>query len=180
MKNQDELREELKELLPFLSRIQGKDEGFSVPKNYFKTLPDEVMKRIASDIAPTRQQKNWMDEITLFIAALRQPRYAVALATAAVLLVAGFWMFNRDSGTRAASPDLAAVALEDISYDALYSYIATNIEDIDNDLILDAQKFETAEKPLQHLAPRPGEEEMEEYLDDVIDEIDLKDLEDLL
>jgi hypothetical protein len=180
MNNQDELREELKELLPFLSRIHGKDEGFSVPKDYFKTLPDEVLKRIGSDTAHARQQKSWTDGIALFFQALWQPRYVVVLAAAVVLLVAGFWIFNRDAGTGTAPPDLAAVDLGDISYDALYAYIATNIEDISNDLIIDARNFDEAEYPLQQLAPKPGMEEMEEYLDGVLDEIDLKDLEDIL
>ena len=42
MKNSDEWREELKGS-PFLQKMKGKGEGFKVPANYFKNLPDEAL-----------------------------------------------------------------------------------------------------------------------------------------
>lgn len=164
---------------PFLSRIKDKGDGFSVPARYFKSLPDEVLRRVGQETAQAEPKRSWLDELVLFLRQSWQPRYAVAFAAAVVLLVAGFWVINRHAGTNLNTRALAEVQLNDISYDALYSYISTNIDDIESDLIVDSETLSGTEKTLHHLVPKPETEEVEEYLDDVLDDIDLEDLEDI-
>jgi hypothetical protein len=176
MKNRDELREELEEFSPFLKKMKDKDEGFRVPKDYFKSLPDEVLNKIKPDVPTSR---TWADELAVFVQRLLQPKYALALATAVVLVVAAVCIFDQHKNTEAQQP-VADAMLEAISDEALQNYVSENIGEFDRELILETQYAGKDAKSLPELAPQPGTDELEQYLDDIIDEIDLDDLEEML
>lgn len=111
----------------------------------------------------------WLDRLAAYLQSYLQPRYAMALASVAVLVVAGFLLLNRSAGEDC--PDLLAC----IPDEAIEKYVRNNIEEFDTGLLE------------QHLAGRSGSvmpslelEDMEEYLDDVIEDMDIEDLEDFL
>ena len=177
MKNKDELRDELNELSPFLAKHEHKDLGFRVPKDYFKSLPDEVMKLIREEAAPAK--RSWLDDLTVLLQGLFQPRYALVLASVAVLVVAAVYVFKQQQPLGIVRP-IAHIELKDISDEALFTYVSNNINDFDKDLIIETQGFEQQEKPLQKITPKPDLQELEQYIDDNLDDIDLNDLQETL
>ena len=176
MKNREELREELDELSPFLKKMKDRDDGFKAPKDYFKSLPDEVLKKITQDMPAKRI---WADGLAAFVQRFWQPKYALALATAAVLVVAAVCIFDENNNTEMQQP-IAAAILNDISDEMLQNYVSNNIGDFDKELILETNYAGQDAKSLPGIVPQPSTDELEQYLDDNIDEIDLGDLEDLL
>lgn len=186
MKNSDELRDELNDS-PFLKKMKEQPSGgFQVPKHYFKHLPDEVMRQVKLPApAPVQSGPSWLEQLGQFVMGLFQPRFALALATVLVLVLAGV-LFFRENNVDAPQP-VAAVRLEDIPDEELLAYLDDNIRDFDGDLVQEASVHtlpEVPEKPKAAVpktsAPKPELEEMEDYIDEVIDEIDVEDLEELL
>jgi hypothetical protein len=189
MKNSDELKDEL-DNLPFLKKIKEQPSpsgasGFQVPKHYFKHLPDEVLRRAKQSEPAPVPQPTWLEQMEQFVAALFQPRYALAFASVLALVVAGIYFFG-ENGREEAQP-MAALQLANISDDELFAYVSENIGEFDHDLVLETAgpelpEVKTQAKPSLHKTkiPKPEVEEMEEYIDEVIDEIDVEDLEELL
>lgn len=173
--------------LPFLKKIKEQPGagGFQVPKHYFKHLPDEVLHRAKQPEPAPMPQPNWLERVEQFVAGLLQPRYALAFASVVALVVAGIYFMGKN-GSDEVQP-IAAVQLADISDDELFAYVSDNIGEFDHDLVLETAGPELLDvkiqsKPSLHKtkAPKPEVEEMEEYIDEVIDEIDVEDLEELL
>ncbi len=186
MKNSDELRNELNDS-PFLKKMKEQpSRDFQVPKHYFKHLPDEVMRQVGQPApAPVPSGPSWLEQLERFVMGLFQPRFALALASVLVLVVAGV-LFFRESGAEALQ-SVATVRLADIPDEELLAYLDDNIRDFDGDLVQEASVHtlpEVPEKPKatapKTSAPKPELEEMEDYIDEVIDEIDVEDLEELL
>jgi hypothetical protein len=175
MKDRDELREELKEMSPFLLYMKRKNEGFKVPKDYFRILPDELLERVRQEAKPVPARRSWLEQFAGFFQSLLQPRYAVALVTVAVLLAAGIFLLKPDTPPTANLP-LVNVTLDDISDETLQAYIYENIRYIDKNLILETHFAGLESLPLQQVAPKPSVDEMEKYLEDDLDNLDLEDL----
>ena len=185
MKNSDELRDELQDS-PFLKKMKEQPgEGFKVPKHYFKHLPDEVWKLVKPAPATLPSRPSWLENLEMFFQGLFQPRYALALATLLVLVVATV-VFIKDKNDGAIMQPIAQVSLEDITDEELVAYVSDNIGDFDRGLMLEISEPELPEveqqtKPSTKTeVAKPNVEEMEEYLDEMIDEIDVEDLEKLL
>ena len=179
MKEQDDIRKELEQLSPFLREMKDRKEGFKAPVGYFKELPDEVWQRL-KPVAPA--QPSWQERLDAFLVSLWQPRFALAFASGALLVVAAWWLLQRNDAAPA-TPQIAAVQLSDITEEDLLTYVTQHIADFDNQLILESHGFdqqETAPKPIPKLLPKPTAEEAEEYLDEMIEDIDVEDLEALL
>lgn len=75
MKQKDNIKEELKAISPFLDGKLSKKQGYTVPKNYFKQLPNELMKQavyqqpgIAQKTGSTKRNAWWK---ILFAAPMR-------------------------------------------------------------------------------------------------------------
>ncbi len=184
--NDKELKDELDEL-PFLKKMKEQPSGLQVPKHYFKHLPDEVLRRAKEPVIAPAPQPNWLERVEQLVASLFQPRYSLAFASVLALVVAGIWYLNK--GVAEAGQQVAIVRLQDISDEELFAYVSENIGDFDHDLVLETAGPELPEVNLQSKtkpslpktsAPKPEVEEMEEYIDEVIDEIDVEDLEELL
>ena len=176
MKNRDELQKELEELSPFLQKMKKTEEGFKVTKGYFNALPGELLKQVRP-ADPVRQ--SLADVMTCWLQRLWQPRYALAFAAVTALVVATVILFRQSPDANQPLP-VADVKLEDISEEALQAYIYNNIEDFDRDLILETHYAGQDGKSFPGLTPKPNPNELEQYLDHIIDDIDLEDLEDLL
>jgi hypothetical protein len=184
--NNKELRDELDDL-PFLKKMKEQPSGLQVPKHYFKHLPDEVLRKAKEPVPQPVRQPNWLAWVEQIVASWLQPRYALAFAAVLALVVAGIWFLNE--GVSEANQPMAAVRLQDISDEELFAYVSDNIGDFDHDLVLETAGQELPEVNLQSktkpslpktAAPKPEVEEMEEYIDEVIDEIEVEDLEELL
>lgn len=171
MENKDELRDELKNLSVFLWEQKNKPEGFEVPKDYFKSLPDEVFAKLNERPKTAVEEKeNWFGQLIKSLQYLFQPKYAFAYATVALLLVAGFYFLNNPS-----EPQIQQIALSDISDETLETYISENIDDFD-EAILAEQLADNIERPFNELEI----ENDEELIDELIDDLNVEDLEDLL
>jgi hypothetical protein len=179
MEQKDELRKELEELSPFLAKRKGESDGFTVPKYYFHNLPDEILRQVqpTARLEPVRSSgSTWLQNA---VQRFWQPRYALAFASLVAIVIATVWLLKPDDLPNAAITSLD-VRIEDLPDEAIHHYLSANPDDIENELIIESQYAELEGKPLESVAPKPQTEELEEYLDEVIDEIEVEDLEELL
>lgn len=176
MKERDKILEELKGLSGKLANMQGTGDGYSVPKDYFKKLPDEVLGRIRRE-SRVAEKINWKERLESLLYSFSQPRYVMVLATAIILVVAGIFLLNREPVT-IESP-IAIVQIENISDEALFSYVSDNIREFDREMLVNHSKTESNMKALQQIT-KPSAEEMDQYLDDILDDIELEDLQEIL
>lgn len=173
MKDKEELRKELEELSPFLSRMKKRADGFNVPENYFQSLPDEILKQVK----PARASRS--SSLRARLQPLWQPKYALAFAASVALLVAAVAFFRSKEANDPAQP-YTSLSLQGISDEALQAYIFENIEEFDNELILKTHYSGQNGQPMPALSPESDPDELERYLDGIIDEIEVDELEDLL
>ncbi len=165
MKKKDEIREELNELSPLLARMK-KENSFKVPRNYFESLPDKVMEQVCPQ--PQTQQApqiGWLDRLLENLAVLLQPRYAVGLATIAILIVAGVFYLQKPGVDQPGGFD-----------SPLAQYISDNIDEFDAEMIYELTASGLNGNDTFDETTDPSDE----YLDEYIDELDDSDLEELL
>ena len=167
MNNKKEIRDELKDLSPFLSDIK-KENAFKVPKDYFKSLPDKILEQVQVSKNTTEQtttQSSWLDRLIEGIAILFQPRYAVGFATALILIVAAVY-FNQKPGDQF-----------DGSFQLVSQYVEDNIDEFDADMLWEASVFEADDDFIEEMEDDAGSNE---ELDELIDELDDDELKMLL
>lgn len=174
MKNKEEIKEELKGLSPFLLEQKGKPEGFDVPKDYFNSLPDEVLGKLnaRTETIAVGEKENWLDQLVKSLQYFFQPRYALAYASVALLLVGG--IYYKSSGSGEQQVVAAAAILDGLSDEVLNEYISENIDEFD-EATLSEQLAENID-PLSRLQF----ETSDELMDELMDGLDVEDLEDLL
>lgn len=173
MENQDDIQKELAELSPKLRQIKEKGAGFKVPDNYFKQLPDDLLQQLAAEAAPSKAvQPHWLDQLLAPIIWILQPRYAMALASGLILIVAAYFLLRPQA--------VDEVFVQDLTETEISNYIADNIEDFDLNLLIEAGGVELDMVPEVTSPEAPIEEELDEYLDEIIEDLDLDELEDLL
>lgn len=188
MKNEDELRDEL-ENSPFLKKMKERpgeaNDGFQVPKNYFQHLPNEVMRTVKEPVFAPAPKPSWQERIGQFLQGILQPRLALALASVLVLVVAGI-LFLREKNAVEIAPAMAVAKLSEIPDEELFAYVSDNINEFDHEQVLEFSNAELPEvksktpKLPKIETPKPETKEIEEYLDEAIDEIDVEDLEEML
>lgn len=182
MKEKDHIREELEGLSPLLVKMkEDKQQPFRVPGGYFQSLPDDVLRRIRAEEGLVRGKAPeirtaWRERMGQAFQSFLQPRYAIGLASAVVLVVAGWYLFWQ-AGPAIAEPSdtLASLSQEEIT-----EYISNNIESFDIELIVEASVAGVGADPNIEVLPDIGEKELDQYLNEYIDEISLEDLEELL
>lgn len=172
----NELPETILESVSPLAALK-KEPAFTVPKNYFESLPDLVLERVTpkpatetvAPPAPAAPQSSWIDDLINSVALLFQPRYALRLATVAILLVGGLFFMQQqgtvDGGLAEAEVDL----LEE------YGISLDDLNDDDLALLLDGETEETSLDNLDDL----DESLLDEMLEN-LDELSDEDLEGLL
>lgn len=180
MKGKNEIREELKKLSPFLLDMKDKGEGFKVPKNYFKSLPDEVLKQIQETPNPVvaKPKMNLLDECIFYIKWLMKPQRAMVLAAAVVLIIAGVFLFNDGavSDENTLVSEETTIQLEELSMEELEAYVHNNIEEFGEEIFVEAG--ESLEKdPLIFDFDAEADDAI---INDLLDEMDLSDFEDIL
>ncbi len=171
MNRHEEIQKELKELSSRLADTE-KQEGFTVPVNYFESLADKVLEQVKNETvaepAPKPKQVSWFDQLAESIVSLFQPQFAVAFASLALLLVAGVYLYPKSTTTNTE----LALTVDEAEY-----YLAENLDDFDDELLLEIGLDEGDDL---YLDSELESEYIEEYLNEIIDEIDDSTLDDLL
>jgi hypothetical protein len=107
--------------LPDFEKTAGK-EHFKVPEGYFDSLPTIIQQRIIDE---KKKRISWGEVVDgIFF----KPKYALALASVAILIVFSIKYFNR---TVSVQPVVAEVSFSDLSN-------STYLADIDESLLADA------------------------------------------
>jgi len=152
----DELPETILESVSPLAALK-KEPAFTVPKNYFESLPDLVLDRVApKPVTETvaepasSSSSSWLDDLINSVAVLFQPRYALRLATVAMVLVAAvFFIQNQNAdngmlvGITGEEQDTEEITLDDLNAEDLAYLLGTeetaSLDNLDNveDALLD-------------------------------------------
>ncbi len=173
MKNREEIQKELQELSPFLAKLKAQEQQPEVPENYFHTLPNQIWEQIKLEPASQRvaKQLSIWERFLTGLQILLQPRVAVSLATFAVLITASIFLLQpKMDAPMAISGDLTA---EDIT-----DYIQDNLHEFDTELLIQA----TANLPEDILLPNDefSEEEIDKAMDEILDDLDERTLQEML
>lgn len=163
MKDQKEIQQELNELSPLLAKMRQEPDGFKVPENYFDYLSESVMEQVKLEPKPDIAER--LTENNPWYTILFNRRLFAGLATFSVLLVAAFFLFNQP---------ISDNELAEISSEEAENYIANHLDEFELTLFLDADLLsEINEVEFE-------ENEIDQFLEDNIDELDAAALEQLL
>lgn len=178
MKNKKEIKDELSSISPLLSKMkQEQEDPFRVPHNYFEQLPDDIMQRLKAEAAPEpvdTPSVSWIDRMLESLSALLQPRMAMAFASMVLVIVATFFFLRSPVEE---NPTAIAETQEEISDQEIAAYIEANIDEFDAELLFAESDFQDE---LQDNTLDLEAEELDKYLDDLIDDLDASELEQLL
>jgi hypothetical protein len=150
-KDTDSLRKELEQEAPFLSGLKDKPDGLSTPDGYFSQLRQDVLSRIEAG----KTRSLW-------------PPLTIA-ASVVALIGAALFLFR--PAPPAPEPAVALTAEE------VHRYIADNIDEFDLELLL---PYATASQGSWMEDADFDDPAMQQYMDELLDEIDLETLEELL
>lgn len=160
----DKIREELEKWSPRLSALkQQSAPPFRVPDHYFHRLTNEIMEQVSLEPQPARPARGPRRLTGLW--ALLSPRLAAGLAAVTVLLIAAVLWLRPAGGERQAPP------ATELTTEEMTDYIAAHIDEFELEMLAAAAGGETA-------TPRENEE-LDRYLDEIIDDLELEDLEEL-
>lgn len=167
----DDIRKELEDLSPRLLRMKEQGMGLKVPEDYFQRLSKEVLEKIQQEQQAT--QPHLRSEWWQFMHILFQPSWAISLATVAILFtLGGVWFFQQQSNTSSS----LSTALAKVDRETLNSYIQANLHEFDTETLME---FAASQSDLSHfedLSP----EELDKYLNEVIQDLDAETLKELL
>jgi len=163
MKKDKHIQKELQALAPALSKMK-KDNPFKVPIDYFIELPQEIRKQ-------TIEQKNPISFLDLMLQLLKQHKYAVSLSMISILVLLGLFMFKQQDSS------FKQLSLDKISQQEINQFIAYNIDEFDEDMILQTALVDE-ETDIYDLQ---SHDELDEYIEEyLINEIDEETLEEIL
>lgn len=173
--NKKEIQDELEKLAPSLSKLKKEDVS-GVPENYFSQLPEQILnqidfsknKTIAETVSISRSS-SWLDQLTERLAIFFQPNMAIGFAMMMMLGVATVFTLNDRSGSDTTVADLTSNELE--------NYVKANIDDFEVQELLNLLGNE---EEVSWTEIEIGEENLDEYLEEIIDDLDASDLEDFL
>ena len=175
MKRPDEdIRKELEELSPHLLKLKEQGDGFRLPEDYFQRMQKEVLEKVQASPKPTASKNiGWLDRFLEPLQFLFQPRWALSLATIALLITLGtVWLYQNQAvhGTEL-SAELAKLDPE-----SLDAYIQANLHEFDAETLLEFASNQENQPSFEDLTP----EELDQYLDEAIQEMDVETLKEIL
>jgi hypothetical protein len=175
MKRPDEdIRKELEELSPHLLKLKEQGDGFRLPEDYFQRMQKEVLDKVqGSTLAMPSKNVGWLDRLLEPLQFLFQPRWALSLATIALLVTLGaVWLYQNQPATESAlSAELAKLDPE-----SLDAYIQANLYEFDTETLLEFASNQENQPKFEDLTP----EELDQYLNETIQEMDAEALKELL
>ena len=167
MDNKNEIKDELKKISPFLSKIK-KEDAFKVPENYFQSLPDQILEQIRDNknlFEKERSQVTWPDQLMKYIAVLFQPKVAATFATVVALILAAVYFSQKPTDQL------------DGTDQSVTNYVAENIDEFDAEMLWETSIYEFEENnPNDKLQ----ETNFDEFFEEIIYELDDSELEQLL
>ena len=173
--NKKEIQDELEKLAPSLSKLK-KEEVFDVPENYFIQLPDQILNQIdfsknktATETVSPSNSISWLDQLAERLAVFFQPKMIVGFGMIILLGAASFFIINNENTSRSLFADFTS--------DELENYVKANIDDFEEQELLNVLGNEEGGSWTEI---EIGDEDLDEYLEEIIDDIDNSDLEDFL
>jgi hypothetical protein len=177
MKEREKILEELKAIAPRLSEIDPEFDRSAVPRDYFRNLPEHVMDKINQHHQAEKARIAIPERIIAFLNGLLQPRYALAYATLAVLLVGSLFLFKNKNSIQESY--FSGIELKDVPDEDIFTYISENIADYETHTINTQNQYTDFGQPSDD-TDKPSSEEMEQYLYDEIEKIDFAELQEIL
>lgn len=176
-KRSDNVQEELESLSPFLAKLRKEDPGFKVPEGFFQHLTGEIMEQVRLMPAPMVDSgkggaKAWRPPFIAVWRMLRQPGYALALASVIVLVMAGLFWLRPQPGNYAGS-----VAWSDISTQEMTEYVEENIQEFELELLVELAPGLEQRSILSGTGIET--DMLDEYLEDILNEVEIEELENL-
>ena len=163
MKYKKEIQDELDELSPFLSELKQKKTGMELPEHYFDFLTASVMEQVvlipksSSSVLPTAKPA--------WYAFLLNKHIWSGLAMTLLLLVTILFFRNQ--------PISDEPAFAEISSEEAVIYIAAHLEDFEPALFTEGDFIEEIE------ATKIDDAEVDLYLEEIIEDLDIETLEEL-
>lgn len=175
MSDRQDIKSELEQLSPYLAKL--KSEGLpppEVPDAYFESLPDDVLIRAKAEeslIGRVRKEQYSSEQKPVAWSEWFNWRPVLALASLLLLAVAVYWFYPFATPGQAGEE----MALERLEVEDINNYITQNISEFDMALMLEAEMIDqvSLEGILSDGLP---EEVLDEYLDEILEDMDLQDL----
>jgi len=168
MKSKKEIQDELEKLSPHLAKLK-KTDPFKVPDDYFAQMSSEVFEKVqeANKVPAPEPSLSFFDRLAAGIKTLFQPRYAVGFGMVALLLIAVF-VFNKGE------VNTDSMLLADLQVTDAQQYLADNIDEFDESLLLDL------DLDINQMDGLTGEDLDDEILEELFEDLDEQLLEELL
>ncbi|MEL6635867.1 MAG: hypothetical protein AAFW73_00335 [Bacteroidota bacterium] len=169
MNRKEEIRKELEELSPLLSKLD-KDNPFEVPYGYFDKMQREVLQQVKEPQVSPARPGIW----AWLFGNQRSGRLGLGVISLLVVATAGFFYW---SAPNVANPLAGSEAGGEASWEqAAAAYLTANIDELDDDLLADLVVDRgTAEDG----TPQEGALD-EQLMEEILNELDDLEIEDLL
>jgi hypothetical protein len=182
MKGNEDIKKELKKLAPTLAEWKDHDiPAPELPAGYFDALPGDVIRRAKAEegLFPEAVQPStatgtvsgqfwkWLERIPL----------RLALGAVVILFIGiwGFWSVQSNAGGNATF----AGSLDELEQADINKYIANHINEFDMALLMEAGLADQNTMDGM-LMDELSDEDLDEYLEEIIEGLDLEDLHDIL
>ncbi len=163
MDRKEEIRKELEEISPFLSKLE-KENPFEVPYGYFDKMQREVLEQTKGENPAAASVSIWK-QISAF---MLQPR--MAMGGLAIVLVAwsGLFLWRQQEVVEPLADQEWVLEAN--------AYIAANIDEFDDELLSELvfEAYASTEESTD------VEAEEEQLMNEILDELEDVDIEDLL
>lgn len=172
MSRNKDIRDELEETSPFLTRLKAEDkeDGFTVHPSYFRELQADILRRTSQQPVVPGWRERWQQAIDRMLPQVHPAAILAGLA----LIVAGVWWVMQPAGTTSGEQMLSNASEEE-----LQAYVQNNTDAFTTDLILEVAG---SEADLDLLLPVDGlsDEEADQLLNDLLEEMDASTLQEIL
>lgn len=163
MEHKKDIQQELKEIAPMLAKMKEGPNGMTLPPYYFDYLSESVIEQVK--LLPKQKQESVEKEKESWLTVLYGFRYWGSLAAILTLLIT--IGLKRDQV-------IPPAILADISSEEAIIYIKDNLDEFDTDLF----EREVLQTEIVEAAFEDGE--LEEYIQEIIEDIEETSLEQLL
>lgn len=163
MKNRKEIQDELAELSPFLSELNQEETGMNIPEHYFDFLTESVMEQVALIPKPS---SSGLPAVKPAWYAFLFNKYILSGLAMTLLLLTTILFFRNQLNVES--------TFAEISSEEAATYIAANLEDFETTLFIEGDFTEG------DFIEEIEEEEVELYLEEIIEDLDAETLEELL
>ncbi|MBT8221176.1 MAG: hypothetical protein KJP00_15215 [Bacteroidia bacterium] len=163
MKDKDIYQDEFNDLPDLLKEMKGKT-SFKIPNNYFNQMQDDVLGQIIKSPAPVSTQHSWLEQLLQNIQTYFQPKYVLAVAAIAALIVVSVGI-NQKSSVSDYEAVFAELSEEDYEY-----FLDTDLEELENQQLISV--LTSSEVAAINYVPVSSDQVSEELMEEYIVEMD--------